>query len=99
MKPGKLPYTCYTSWWPNSQLLHLDAYLAIGLCDAEKAGLCLGALLGGVFWVLSHVMGVGKSGGRSFRGGYNQISVNNARNRARALELAVERTGMYFRAG
>ena len=47
MTPSKLPYTCYTSWWPNSQLLHLDAYLAIGFCDAGKARSYLGALFGG----------------------------------------------------
>jgi hypothetical protein len=37
----------HQSWWPNSQLLHLDAYLAIGFCDAGKAGSYLGALFGG----------------------------------------------------
>jgi hypothetical protein len=97
MKPGKLPYTCYTSWWPNYQLPHLDAYLVIGFCDAGKAESCLGTLLGagGVFWVPCHVIEAGKGGGGFFRGRvYSQISVNNARNHARALELAIERTGM-----
>lgn len=102
MKPGKLPYTCYTSWWPNSQLLHLDAYLAIGFCDAGKAGSCLGTLFGGGRGILVALPRDGSKKRRGWifgRGGYSQIPVNNARNSARALELAIKRTGMYFWAG
>jgi hypothetical protein len=54
---------------------------------------------GGVFWMLTHVMELGKGGGRFSRGGYSQISVNNARTSAWALKLAIKRTGMYFWAG
>ena len=44
--------------------------------------------------MFTHVMEVGKGGDRFSWGGCSQISVNNARNSARALELAIERTGV-----
>jgi len=65
----------------------------------EKPGHAIFAA-GRVFWVLRHVMEVGKRRGIHLSGaGSSQISVNNARISARALELAVERTGMQFWAG